>query len=90
MDQLAPKRRSADSRTISSASSKKYWKTINLLEGPRPKYIGDTNIRSDDSISIQIHKVIPRENPTDKPTDEVLALAIRFPRGFEKRVTLQT
>ena len=90
MDQLAPKRRSADARTISSASSKKYWKTINLLEGPRPKYIGDTNIRSDDSISIQIHKVIPRENPTDKPTDEVLALAIRFPRGFEKRVTLQT
>jgi Z1 domain len=90
MDQLEPKRRSADKASMATAASRKYWKTISLHEGPRSKYIGDRNVRSDDSISIQIHKVIPREDASDKQTAEVLALAISFPKGFEKRITLQT
>jgi hypothetical protein len=90
MNQLETAVRSADS---DSSGEKKHWQINNLHEGrsssAKSSYIGDKEIKSSDSISLQVHKIAPREDKNSKPGSPVYAIALAWPNGFSKRVLHQ-
>jgi hypothetical protein len=90
MNQLDPGKRSAEKNSV---GERKYWAINNLHEGrnssAKGSYIGDASIRSTDSLTIQFHYVIPRENPAEKTEAKVYALALAWPNGFRKRILEQ-
>jgi len=89
---LEVRRRKLDlSKVDANSSVQKLWKIQNLHEGPRnsgrANYLGDKSIRSNESISLQIHKVVPHNEKQDFP--ECYAVAISWPDGFERKVLEQ-
>jgi hypothetical protein len=90
MNQLDPGRRSAEKNSV---GERKYWAINNLHEGrsssAKGSYIGDASIRSTDSLTIQFHKVTPRENQADETGAKVFAIALAWPNGFRKRILEQ-
>ena len=90
MNQLAVANRSAMSGSV---GNKKYWQVTNLHQGrntsSRGAYVGDINIRSTDSISLQIHNISPRDDRNSPPGRPVYAIALAWPNGFRKRVLEQ-
>jgi hypothetical protein len=90
MNQLDPGRRSAEKNSV---GERKYWAINNLHEGrsssAKGSYIGDASIRSTDSLTIQFHRVIPRENQADETGAKVFAIALAWPNGFRKRILEQ-
>ena len=90
MNQLAVANRSAVS---GSTGNKKYWQVTNLHQGrntsSRGAYVGDAAIRSTDSITVQIHKIAPRDDRAATPDSPLFAIALAWPNGFRKRVLQQ-
>ena len=87
MNQLEVGLRSA---ATGSEGERKYWQVNNLHEGRNStSYIGDASIRSTDSISLQIHKIAPRDDRNSSPDSPVYAIALAWPNGFRKRVLEQ-
>jgi len=90
MNQLEEGKRSADTGSI---GERKYWQVNNLHEGrnssSKSAYIGDSEIKSSDSITLQIHKIAPREDRSSIPGSPVYAIALAWPNGFRKRVLEQ-
>lgn len=90
MNQLEKGIRSAEK---GSTGERKYWAVNNLHEGrnesSKGAYIGDKEIKSADSISLQIHKIAPRDDRGATPDDPVYAIALAWPNGFRKRVLEQ-
>ena len=90
MNQLEVGIRSAEKGSI---GDRKYWQINNLHEGrnesSKGAYIGDKEIKSSDSISLQIHKIAPRDNRNTIPDSPVYAIALAWPNGFKKRVLEQ-
>lgn len=90
MNQLDAGVRSAEK---GCTGDRKYWSINNLHEGrnesSKSAYIGDKQIKSEDSISLQIHKVRPRDDRTSTPDSPVYAIALAWPNGFRKRVLEQ-
>lgn len=90
MNQLKIRERSADK---TSSGNSKFWSINNLHEGrsssSKGKYIGDSNIKNDDALTVQIHNVAPRVDRVSKPMPPILALALSWPNGFSKRVLEQ-
>jgi hypothetical protein len=90
MNQLAMAERSAASK---SEGERKYWAINNLHEGSstssKSAYVGDAAIKNSDSISVQIYKIGPRDNPKSKPDSPIYAIALSWPNGFRKRILKQ-
>lgn len=90
MNQLEVGIRSAEKGCM---GDRKYWPINNLHEGrnetSKSAYIGDKEIRSHDSISLQIHKIAPRKDRASTPESPVYAIALAWPNGFRKRVLEQ-
>jgi len=90
MNQLDVGNRSAEK---GSTGERKYWPINNLHEGrnesSKGAYIGDKEIKSADSISLQIHKIAPRDDRGATPDSPVYAIALAWPNGFRKRVLEQ-
>ena len=90
MNQLEVGNRSAEK---GSTGERKYWPINNLHEGrnesSKGAYIGDKEIKSADSISLQIHKIAPRDDRGATPDSPVYAIALAWPNGFRKRVLEQ-
>lgn len=90
MNQLEKSIRSAEK---GCTGERKYWPINNLHEGrnetSKSAYIGDKEIRSADSISVQIHKIAPRNDRFSEPDSPVYAIALAWPNGFRKRVLEQ-
>ena len=90
MNQLEKSYRSSEK---GSFGERKYWSINNLHEGrndsSKGAYIGDKEIKSADSISLQIHKIAPRDDRHATPDPEVYAIALAWPNGFRKRVLEQ-
>ena len=90
MNQLEVGVRSAEK---GCTGERKYWPINNLHEGrnetSKSAYIGDKGIKSEDSISLQIHKIAPRDDRASTPDSPVYAIALAWPNGFRKRVLEQ-
>jgi Z1 domain len=90
MNQLEVGIRSAEK---GSTGERKYWSINNLHEGrnesSKSAYIGDKGIKSEDSISLQIHRIAPRDDRGSTPDSPVYAVALAWPNGFRKRVLEQ-
>lgn len=90
MNQLEVGLRSAETGSV---GERKYWPINNLHEGrnatSKGAYIGDAAIRSTDSITVQIHKIAPRDDRNSIPDSPVYAIALAWPNGFRKRVLQQ-
>lgn len=90
MNQLEERERSAEKN---SEGNLKHWAINNLHEGrnatAKGSYVGDAAIRSTDAITLQIHKVKPREDRASASGDAVYAIALAWPNGFRKRVLAQ-
>lgn len=90
MNQLEVGIRSAEK---GSTGDRKHWPVNNLHEGrnesSKSAYIGDKEIKSADSISLQIHKIAPRDDRGSTPDSPVYAIALAWPNGFRKRVLEQ-
>ena len=90
MNQLEEGKRSAETR---SDGERKNWAVNNLHEGrnssSKSAYIGDAAIKNSDSITLQIHKIAPRDNAESKPDSPVYAIALSWPNGFKKRILKQ-
>ena len=90
MNQLEVGTRSAEKGSV---GERKYWSVNNLHEGrnesSKGAYIGDKEIKSSDSISLQIHKIAPRDDRSSIPDSPVYAIALAWPNGFRKRVLEQ-
>ena len=90
MNQLEVVLRSAAS---GSSGDRKYWQINNLHEGrnstSKGSYVGDAAIRSEDSISVQIYKVSPRDDRSSTPEHPVYAIALAWPNGIRKRMLEQ-
>ena len=66
------------------------WKINNLHAGRSGTYPGDQLIRTNDAITVQVHKVQPRTSPDDDASNEaVLALALAWPAGFQRSIIIQ-
>ena len=76
-----------------SNGERKYWQINNLHEGrnstSKGAYVGDAAIRSTDSITVQIHKIAPRDDRAATPDSPLFAIALAWPNGFRKRVLQQ-
>jgi len=90
MNQLEVGNRSA---IAGSNGERKYWQINNLHEGrnstSKGAYVGDAAIRSTDSITVQIHKIAPRDDRAATPDSPLFAIALAWPNGFRKRVLQQ-
>jgi len=90
MNQLEVGNRSA---LTGSIGERKYWQINNLHEGrnstSKGAYVGDAAIRSTDSITVQIHKIAPRDDRAATPDSPLFAIALAWPNGFKKRVLQQ-
>jgi len=90
MNQLEEGKRSAES---GSTGERKYWAINNLHEGrnksSKSAYIGDAAIKNSDSITLQIHKIGPRDNAESKSDSPIYAIALSWPNGFKKRILKQ-
>ena len=90
MNQLEVGNRSAITGSI---GERKYWQINNLHEGrnstSKGAYVGDAAIRSTDSITVQIHKIAPRNDRAATPDSPLFAIALAWPNGFRKRVLQQ-
>jgi len=90
MNQLEVGYRSAITGSI---GERKYWQINNLHEGrnstSKGAYVGDSAIRSTDSITVQIHKIAPRNDRAATPDSPLFAIALAWPNGFRKRVLQQ-
>ena len=66
------------------------WKINNLHAGRSGTYPGDQLMRTNDAITVQVHKVQPRTSPDDDASNEaVLALALAWPAGFQRSIIIQ-
>ena len=90
MNQLEVGIRSAEK---GCTGERKHWPINNLHEGrnetSKSAYIGDKGIKSEDSISLQIHRIAPRDDRSSTPDLPVYAIALAWPNGFRKRVLEQ-
>ncbi len=86
MDNLHPRKRSnatEEARTLDDV------RVNNLHQGkdPRTTYLGDSHMQVSETITVQIHKVIPKLD--DLELDPVLAIAICWPLENSKLVYIQ-
>lgn len=96
MNQLqARRRRVAQPSKDAYPNNRNLWRIENLHEGPRtkskPPYLGDRSIRSDEAISIQIHRVLPydADGSPNHDGEPCFAIALAWPEGFEIKVLQQ-
>jgi hypothetical protein len=90
MDDLQVRRRKRAQSRVEIEYDRKFWRTINLHQGPDPRgegYLGDKAMRTSDAVSVQVHNIVPR-NDNDE-YGPVLALAIAWPQGFDRTVLVQ-
>lgn len=89
MGNLTERKRSADSR--STGPIERDWRVDNLHQGRSANYAGDSEMKTDDALTVQVHFVAPRKDKSDsKARTPVLALAIAWPLGFNRLMLLQT
>ncbi len=87
MDNLHTRRRRRED--ASARGPERNWRIQNLHAGRGNNYLGDGEMRTPDAVSLQVHHVIPTVAGDNQEWPEVYALALAWPRGFDRAVYLQ-
>jgi len=86
MDNLGLRRRRRDD--ASAHRDERDWRIQNLHAGRGPNYLGDGEMRTPDAVTLQVHHVVPTVGD-DRLWPDAYALALAWPRGFDRVVYLQ-
>lgn len=65
------------------------WRIQNLHAGRGPNYPGDAEMRTSDAVTVQLHHVVPRIDASGTEWPGVYAVALAWPRGFDRAVYVQ-
>jgi hypothetical protein len=89
MDNLNARYRSREKKTSTNQEAR-WWRIDNLHVGRSANYAGDQFMRTNDAITVQVHRIVPRAFPGENPErDPVLALALAWPLGFQRSMIWQ-
>lgn len=66
------------------------WSIDNLHQGRSNNYLGDSFMRTEDAVTVQIHNVVARRDASENAKHPpVFALAVAWPIGFDRALILQ-